>query len=180
MFRMIAFMLMGLLAFGCAEETIPEESTPVVETEKEVPAAVMGGMMLINPMQKQDSLETVNEIIGCRMQEPAGYAVENASYYVYNVTPKMGQYKFTVDGIEYTLRAAKTTDDISGVYYKGMTLGAYADENAKAEKTTVFLDDGMWTRWFDGEMQYSLWSSQQNAESTEVFFGVRDALMAAE
>ena len=80
---------------------------------------------------------------------------------------------FTADGKAYTLRAAKTTDDISGIYLEGEALGACAD---KENTDALFWKEGCWARWFDGEMQYSLFSAQNETESTNAFLAVCDAL----
>lgn len=67
----------------------------------------------------------------------------------------IGQYTFTYNGGTYTLRAAKDTGDISGVWENGTTLGNGREGDVTAITTE---NGGLWSRWFDGDMQYSLYA----------------------
>lgn len=179
MFRFFTLVLMGLIAMGCTNDTSPADTPVTEETEAEIMSeemtgGMMGGMMLVNPMQKRESLADINAAVGCTISEPAGYVPENVSYYVFNISPLLGQYKFTVDGIGFTLRASATADDISGVWHGGKTLGSLADENGT---DTLLLDDAVWVRWFVGEMQYSLYAESTDADAV---YAVRDAMLSQE
>jgi hypothetical protein len=176
MFRYFALILSGILALSPAPAGMsPEEplsAETVSESPDEAPAGMTGsGMMLVNPMQKADSLSHINEIIGCRMSFPKGYAAENESFHVFNTTPRLGQYRFTVGETEYTLRASETEDGISGFYHDGKLLGSDGSDSA------VF-ENGIWMRRFDGTMQYSLLAEGDNLTDTEIS-AIFDALLPA-
>ena len=126
-----------------------------------------GGAMVVNPMQGKESLAQVNEAIGCRMKAPEGISVSDEKFFVISGT--MGEYRFTADGISYTLRASAARDDISGVYVDGKLLG-------DTDTDTVIFSDGRWTRWFDGSMQYSLLSGETGVQDTSTLYRIRDAL----
>ena len=133
-----------------------------------------GGMMVVNPMQGKTSPEEVNAAVGCGMKAPAGITVSDEKFFVISGT--IGEYRFTADGIAYTLRAAATRDDISGVHVNGTTLGETANAATDGSADTAIFDGGMWTRWFDGGMQYSLVSDETGTQDTATLYAVRDAL----
>ena len=126
-----------------------------------------GNTMVVNPMQSKTSPDEVNTAIGCTMKAPSGITVSDEKFFVISGT--IGEYRFTADGISYTLRASATRDDISGIHVNGTTLGSGTED-------TAIYDGGMWTRWFDGEMQYSLVSSETGTQDTATLYAVRDAL----
>ena len=84
-----------LLAVGCS---------------KKEPAAEQ---QIANPVTEQQSLDEVNKAAGTHLVRAEGAADEKFS--TISGDPVVGQYIFTLDGQEYTFRAAKTTQDISGV-----------------------------------------------------------------
>ena len=153
-----ALLCLSLTACGGAPSSAPAADNTSAPT---------GGMMLVNPMQAKTSLDEVNNAVGCSMKAPADLTVSDEQFFVISGT--VGEYRFTADGISYTLRVSATTDDISGVYVNGAALGA-------GEADTAIFDGGMWTRWFDGDLQYSLVSSETGATDTSTLYAVRDAL----
>ena len=138
------------------------------------PSAPTGGMTLVNPMQAVSSLDEINSAIGCHVKAPADIAVSEEAFFVISGT--VGEYRFSVDGIHYTLRASATADDISGVYVDGKTLGEAAGAAGDGSADTAVFDGGMWTHWFEGDMQYSLLSDETGTADTAGLFRVRDAL----
>ncbi|MBR3693971.1 MAG: hypothetical protein IKL88_05545 [Erysipelotrichales bacterium] len=132
----------------------------------------VGMTQVVNPVRNVDSLEDVNAAIGCKIYPVEEYSVSDERFYVIN--DSVGGYAFVIDGVSYTLRAARTTEDISGVYYEGMSLGEYADENGTDSLVSV---GSMWIRWFDGDMQYSLYSDDENAEDIDTLSAIKESLM---
>lgn len=139
-------------------------------TDKEI--GDTGMTQVINPIRNVDSLEDVNTAIGCKIYPLEEYSVSDERFYVIN--DSIGGYEFVIDGVRYTLRTAKTTEDISGVYYEGKTLGEHADENSI---DSIVIDGSMWIRWFDGDMQYSLYNDQENAEDIDALSAIKESLM---
>ena len=133
----------------------------------------VSGVMVVNPMQGKASLEELNTAIGCAMKAPEGMTVSDEKFFVISGT--IAEYRFAVDGISYTLRASADKGDISGIHVNGTTLGDAANAANGAAETAVF-ENGMWTRWFDGDMQYSLVSSETGTADTSALYRVRDAL----
>jgi hypothetical protein len=82
----------------------------------------------------------------------------------------IGQYTFTYNGGTYTLRAAKDTGDISGVWENGTTLGNGREGDVTAITTE---NGGLWSRWFDGDMQYSLYAE---GAAMDDYTAVRNAM----
>ena len=70
----------------------------------------------------------------------------------------------------YTLRAAKDTGDISGVWESGTTLGNGREGDVTAITTE---SGGIWSRWFDGDMQYSLYAE---GAAMDDYTAVRNAM----
>ncbi|MEG1426077.1 MAG: hypothetical protein RSC76_00160 [Oscillospiraceae bacterium] len=119
---------------------------------------------LPNPMQEcpaeayEDSFAAVG-ITG--MKAPA--KAQDIKYFTYSGT--MVEIQFELDGIHYDYRAAKSTEDISGVH-----------ENFEEQTETVPMKSGEATlktaknagvlaNWKSGEIQYSLYGTTATADS---------------
>ncbi len=127
---------------------------------------------LANPMEQMENLEAINAKIGCSMHTPEGFFTENESFFVINTQPTVGQYRFDAEGITYTLRAAATKEDISGVYLTDGTFGQVADQTGS---DTLTFAEGQCSRWFVGEIQYTLHSSCTDP-NTDALLKMREAL----
>ena len=134
-----------LLAVGCS---------------KKEPAAEQ---QIANPVTEQQSLDEVNKAAGTHLVRAEGAADEKFS--TISGDPVVGQYIFTLDGQEYTFRAAKTTQDISGVWVEGKTLGDRADSMTDSGSFVMAGEDFHWARWYDGEVQYSLYTGEMDANA---------------
>ena len=135
-----------LLAVGCS---------------KQEPAAEQ---QIANPVTEQQSLDAANKAAGTHLVQTEGAADEQFS--TISGDPVVAQYQFTLDGQEYTFRAAKTTQDISGVWEEGKTLGDRADDLSGSGSVFVMAgEDFHWARWFDGEVQYSLYTGEMDANA---------------
>ena len=133
--------------------TTPESSSTVTETAD----TAEGANQIANPITQRASLDEVNEVIGSAMKRPADLELTNEAWSTIDDEEKnhIGQYTFTYNGGNYTLRAAKDTGDISGVWENGTTLGNGREGDVTAITTE---SGGIWSRWFDGDMQYSLYA----------------------
>jgi len=138
--RLIITVLICLLFTGCAKQE-PEPSN-----------------QMINPMQEKASLDEINAAAGTDIQRPLAFELSNEKYFVINTDVPVADYRFSIGGNDYTFRAAKTTEDISGVYG----------------------DIGVLTHWYIDDVQYSLFCGNEDnaqlrqiaAEQAPVFYPV--------
>lgn len=107
---------------------------------------------LANPMTQYDSLEAVNEEVGCALCHPAVMGVVDNGYFVIdNGEYLLADYQFTVNGYVCDFRCAATTEDISGVYIAGAPAFSMEFEG----EIQFTQGDGMHlARWFDVNGQY--------------------------
>lgn len=116
----------------------------------------MGGYnSLINQMEAKSSVAEVNEAVGVRLKAPGN--VLFPEYYVVSMGDgvQIGQVSFRYGGREYLLRAGKTEIDMTGIWLEGAPLGTRMEAGKEYEDET--LPDGtIWSRWYDGDVQYFL------------------------
>lgn len=134
----IALVLIFIFA-SCKQETTAEQlPNPIVEVNGSEDFQTTLGVVLTAPQDAQDV--------------------------VYSIIAKTtAQIQFTLDGRAYTYRAAKTTDDISGVYDTLDTAKAYdlalGDEVISISVSTISGGDGgALAKWSSGETSYSLYT----------------------
>lgn len=128
---------------------------------------------MANPVMEVKGLEDINAGVGCDMKAPDGIEVSDEHFYVINTTPLIGEYDFTYNGVEYMLRAAEASDDISGIYLEsGVTV---TDRAVEKEASMVLASNLQWTRWFYGDMQYSL-ARMEGGENTDDLYAVLEAI----
>ena len=148
---------LGLTACGTkpteSTTTTPGSSSTVTETAEDA----AGNTQIPAPITDRASLDEVNEVIGSAMKRPADLEPTDEAWSTIDDEEKnhIGQYTFTYNGGSYTLRAAKDTGDISGVWENGTTLGNGREGDVTAITTE---SGGIWSRWFSGDMQYSLYA----------------------
>ena len=163
---------LGLTACGTkpteSTTTTPESSSTVTETADTAEDA----NQIANPITQRASLDEVNEGIGSAMKRPADLELTDEDWATIDNEEKntIGQYTFTYNGGTYTLRAAKDTGDISGVWENGTTLGNGREGDVTAITTE---NGGLWSRWFDGDMQYSLYAE---GAAMDDYTAVRNAM----
>ena len=107
-----------------------------------------------SPLTEYQSLEQINELIGCNLVHPAVMGVINESFWTIDCGEYLiAQYVFELNGLPYTFRCAATTEDISGVYdVNGEVFGKeYSGDIEFYNGTGVHA-----ARWFDLNGQYSL------------------------
>lgn len=92
-------------------------------------------MGVVNPMKEMASLDDINAAAGTEIQKPQAFRITNEEFFIINSDVPVADYRFSIGDAKYTFRAAKTYDDISGVY-------------GDAERLT---------RWYKGDVQYSLY-----------------------
>ena len=158
--KIIALLLafaMLLCLCACSKNEEPEE--PVV------------GPGTTNPVTEVASLDEINAATGCNMEKPGVMGVSDEQFFTINAGDyTIGEYRFTVAGVNYTLRAAATTEDISGVYVGEGT----AFPEVKDGMDIVETDDMKLARWFDLNGQHVLIAVGEIDEAT--FSGVADEL----
>ena len=152
---------MSIVLTACSSKTAdsstttPESTSTSTVTETAEDAA--DNTQIPSPITDRASLDEVNEAIGSAMKRPASLELTDEAWATIDNEEKnpIGQYTFTYNGGTYTLRAAKDTGDISGVWENGTTLGNSREGDVTAITTE---NGGLWSRWFDGDMQYSLYA----------------------
>ena len=136
--KAVIILLTCLLLTGCAKS---EPST-----------------QLANPMQEKSSLEEINAAAGTDIQRPLAFELSNEQYFLINTDIPVADYRFSIGGNNYTFRASKSVEDISGVHG----------------------DIGSLTHWFIDDVQYCLFCEngdefqlrQIAAEQAPVFYPV--------
>ena len=73
------------------------------------------------------------------------------------------------------MQAKTSLEEVNAAIGCGMKAPAGIAVSDGSADTAVF-DSGRWTRWFDGEMQYSLVSDETGTQDTATLYAVRDAL----
>ena len=156
--------LVGCTKAGPVED--PEEVAAEVEGEleeviEEAETAVEEGMAgLANPVVAYDTLEDINTAIGCKLGKPGVMGVQDKRYSV--IADKVAEYVFDLSIGEWTYRAGKTTDDISGVWVDGKTLSSLTEPDV-----VTCVDNMLYVFWFDGDMQYSLLCTCTDADAVD-------------
>ncbi|MBR2156430.1 MAG: hypothetical protein IJ941_05825 [Clostridia bacterium] len=133
-----AILLCCFLLCGCAQ---PEPSA-----------------QLANPMQEKTTLEEINAAAGTDIQRPLAFELSNEQYFLINTDIPVADYRFCIGDNNYTFRASKSVEDISGVYG----------------------DVGSLTHWYIDDVQYSLFCENSDdfqlrqiaAEQAPVFYPV--------
>lgn len=126
---------MSIVLTACSSKTAdsstttPESTSTSTVTETAEDAA--DNTQIPSPITDRASLDEVNEAIGSAMKRPAGLELTDEAWATIDNEEKnpIGQYTFTYNGGTYTLRAAKDTGDISGVWENGTTLGNRCDRH---------------------------------------------------
>lgn len=172
--RIAALAAAALLTISCVSCSVNKAGTPADESkvEESVPEGVTGSAgneesnQIPNPMTDVSSIEDINSAVGCSMKNIESASDE--SYTVLTEGTKLGQYEFFIDNAKYTLRAAKTAEDLSGVYTSEGLLG----ELVEADTVKDCGDGAFYEKWFDGDMQYSLYGIDTVSEDfdTVAFF----------
>ena len=167
---------MSIVLTACSSKTAdsttttPESTSTSTVTETAEDAA--SNTQIPSPITDRASLDEVNEAIGSAMKRPADLELTDEAWATIDDEEKnpIGQYTFTYNGGTYTLRAAKDTGDISGVWENGTTLGNGREGDVTAITTE---NGGLWSRWFDGDMQNSLYAE---GAAIDDYTAVRNAM----
>lgn len=145
-------------AFSCSEK---EEGTGIIP----VPC----------PTTEVESLAKLNEAVGCNLKLPTKIKVSEPKYSVLEATIPVADYSFTFAGGKYTVRAGKTNEDITGVWYGEKLLTDTVGENEEFGPKECGTD--CWARWFEGEeknrVQYTIVAAVPLSEFTVVYDAIR-------
>ena len=164
--RMLALALAAMMVLclcACGEK-------PTEEPQPEEPGT--GGMP--NPMVEYDSLDEINDIVGSRLVHPGVMGVSSERFFVTDCGDfQLADYRFTVNGVEYTFRSAPVTQDISGYYVGEGT--AFAD-GAHDGIEYAEADGAQLARWFTIDGQYVL--SAKDMADADTFALVAEELSA--
>ena len=169
-----ALCFSALTACSAAKDTTPAVSE--ITTSDTAESGEGENTQIPNPWTDCATLDELNAAAGTALHTPTGLeSISDESFaYMTNDGCTLAQYEFIYNGGAYTLRTAHTQGDISGVYQDGQTLGELDTEDNDILTTD---DNALWSRWFDGDTQYSLYAVNASAED---YRAVRTALQAAE
>lgn len=157
-----ALALVGCSSSAPASSVAPAASAPSAVSSEPTEAPV--GMP--NPITECASSDEVNQAVGCQIAQLPVMGVTDHRFSVIDCgSHKMGQYEFTFMGADWCYRAAPTEEDISGVYLND---GSLLSERCASGETYADADC-LYTRWFDGNMQYSLYAAPSASLTAEQF-----------
>ena len=121
---------------------------------------------VVSPYTDYSDISSVNEAAGTAIKESTLSDITEVGYNtIDNVSFLIAQYSFDYNGISYTVRAAKTEDDISGIYVEDGTISAKA-----ADETIIEIDGTYFVRWFENGIQYNLFASDTNSEAFNLVY----------
>ena len=180
-------LALALSLAACGGKTEPASEAGILPDPAEEPGATVPGTPsdldapanLPNPMVSYDTLEEINEAVGCRLCAPAVMGVTDKAYFVINNTDgKMADERFTVAGQSYSFRCAPVADhDISGLWigengtaFEGMEI---SDELQYAED-----DSFKAARWFTIDGQYVLSVNDNGTMEKDTFLAIAEELRA--
>ena len=107
-------------------------------------------VQIANPITDYDSLAEMNAAAGTNIKAAEGVTGETYSV-IAGDEYDIADYRFTYNGNEYTVRAAVTTDSISGYYTANGTLEDECDYDEVIER------EGIWfVKWMNGDEQFIL------------------------
>ncbi len=151
-----------LLMAGCGGEAPAEttQPTPTSTVESEDTAQV------VSPMKSVENGDAFLRELGIGLNAPLD--AEDATYDI--IDDHLCQILFTMDGVDYTLRAAKEDGDISGVYEEfadGAKALCIDGESVSIEVTvqTVLSSGNKLATWNFQDTYYSLYASSDVEES---------------
>ena len=121
---------------------------------------------VVSPYTDYSDISSVNEAAGTAIKESTLSNIAEVGYNtIDNVSFLIAQYSFNYNGASYTVRAAKTEDDISGIYVEDGTISAKA-----ADETIIEIDGTYFVRWFENGIQYNLFASDTNSEAFNLVY----------
>ena len=155
-----AFCFCAMTGCSIAEDTMIGASE--VTTVDTAESGEGENVQIPSPWTDCATQDELNAAAGTALHTPAGLEVSGEGYsYMNGDTYTLAQYVFTYNGGEYTLRTAPTQGDISGVYQDGKVLTELAGDDNDILATD---DNALWSRWFDGDTQYSLYAANAAVE----------------
>lgn len=122
------------------------------------------------------SLDELNEKIGCHIVKPGVMGVTDESFAVIGADTDVAEYAFTAAGRAFTVRAAKTADDISGISGEDGESLFEGAAGAEYESESICTESAYVCRFVDGEMQYVISTADVEDYDSETFSGIADEL----
>lgn len=121
---------------------------------------------VVSPYTDYSDISSVNEAAGTAIKESTLSDITEVGYNtIDNVSFLIAQYSFDYNGISYTVRAAKTEDDISGIYVEDGTISSKT-----ADETIIEIEGTYFVRWFENGIQYNLFASDTNSEAFNLVY----------
>ena len=162
-------MVLSLVACGKNNEEAAAEQQGEITGEE--PSAG-----LANPWTEYESLEEINNEVGCNLCKPAVMGVSDEHFAVGDMGEfKMAEYRFTLNGYEYCFRCAPVTEDISGLNYDEVEK-AFAEAGSGEVETVTVPDTLKVARWMTIDGQYVLSVMESGEMDEETFDGIAEEL----
>ena len=156
-------MVLSLAACGKKNEADADQQGEVVDEEP------ISGMP--NPWVDYESLEEINNEVGCNLCKPAAMGVSEEHFAVGDMGEyKMAQYQFSIGGYDYNFRCAPTTEDISGIYDEYVQ-EAFAEPGG-GNVELVESDTYKVARWLTIDGQYVLSVMDNGEMELDTFDGI--------
>ncbi len=156
--RYLIIMVLGfsIALTACSKETF---NMSVIETVTETKEENI--INVVNPLTEYDSLEALNAVSSTRLVKPGIMGITDEQFNLIDCDEyTISEYTFNLNGINYILRGAPVTEDISGVYLNGKSA---FDDNTDGSQEFIYDDEMKLARWFCAEGQY-VFSSLDNGK----------------
>ena len=160
-----------MLTLAACGKTTPTTDEPLDPAEVDDVIVGPGG---VNPWVEYNSLEEVNEKVGGNLTRPGVMGVEDKYFAVMN-DGEMGEYRFTLGGMDYTFRfAPATTEDISGVWTES---GTVFDHDYPGDTEFAATDTMKLARWLNIDGQYVLMVEDNGKMENDTFNSIVNELV---
>lgn len=139
---------------------------PAAEGQEERQPEKTAGMVgMPNPITEYGSLDEINKRVGCTLSHLGVMGITDTLYAIVDCREfQIARYEFEFLGSRWSFEAAPTKRDISGIYVKEGLISELAEPG-----TVIQKENYRYTRWFDGEMQYSLCVFDSDAVTENAF-----------
>lgn len=149
---------------GIPEGTPEETGEPTGEKGREAAEPILG---YVDPKIGRETLDDVNEAVGCRLTVPEGFTFTEQRFNVIDDGGMLiAEFLFRYDGADFCLRAADEISDITGRQKEGVPLGDAEDRDITPET----YENGYWARWFQDNMQYCIISENVTEDIFETVY----------
>lgn len=116
---------------------------------------------LYNPFKHYDTVDEINAAAGVNLRVPEGIDAKDESFSTIDNEPVIADCSFNVGEQMYSIRAAATQNDITGIMIGSTALGDTFEKGTNITPSKFESGqetDEFFARWFIGDVQYVLFS----------------------